>query len=275
MKFSRTLLLTACLILGFFSVSIAQVTIAPVAVFLDDQNRFGTMLVLNGSNQTQEITIDFPFGYPAMVSPGQNQMVYDNGDMAEKYSIEESVRVFPKNFTLPPGERQVVRLTLRPQNREAGTYWTRIRTTSTPQQPPIGEAEQGVTAQITYKFQQITTLFYKTGNVDTGLKITSTSHQQRADTTLLNVEVSRTGNSPFIGTLDLTITDANGKEVLNRTGTISIYFDLGRQFKFTKSELPAGSYTAEFRFSTQRNDISSENLIQTSDVTGTYRFTVR
>ncbi len=253
-----------------------QITIAPIMLFMDDQNRFGTLLILNGSDQAQEISIDFPFGYPTTDAEGGIKMVYDDGASADKFGISNDIRGFPRSFVLQPGQRQVVRLTVRPEKTEAGMYWTRARITSIPQAPPIGEvSEESITAQITYKFEQVTTIFYKHGAVTTGLNMINLSVEQPGDAIKLISDVQRTGNAPFLGSIILTISNSTGDILVQKKSSTSVYFDFRQVFSIDKNELSAGNYTAQIKYISERPDIPGPDLVQTEPLTQSVNFTVK
>lgn len=251
----------------------AQITIAPTMVFIDQQNRFGNFLVLNGSDQAQEVSIEFPFGYPATNAEGEVQMIYDDSTKAEQFGISNLVKGFPQSFVLQPGQRQVVRLTVRPEDFSDGTYWTRIKVTSNAQNPPIGEeTDDEITAQITYKFEQITTLFYKHGETNTGIKINDFTHRKSDNSITFLADVSRSGNSPFLGSINLNILDSEGNTLLTRSAATSIYFDYRQTFDIPKDSLDEGKYTAEISFESQRPDVARENIIQMEPVSNSISF---
>lgn len=230
--------------------------------------------MLNGSDQPQEVSIEFPFGYPVTTDKGNLEMVYDDSAMAEKFGISELVRGFPQNFVLQPGQRQTIRMTVRPKDFADGTYWTRIKTTSNAQNPPVGEeSEDGITARITYKFEQITTLFYKHGDVNTGIDINNFSVQDSSSSLHFVADVDRTGNSPFLGSILLTVTDENGNTVVEKKTSTSVYFNYRQIFKVDKESIEDGSYEATVTFKTQRPDVPSDNLIQMDPVSKSVSFT--
>lgn len=255
--------------------AVAQITIAPIMLFLDEQNRFGTLTVMNGSEQVQEVSIEFPFGYPVTTEEGNIEMVYNDSTTAEEWGISEAIRGFPQNFTLQPGQRQVVRLTIRPREFQDGMYWSRIRTTSSPQSPPVGEtSEDEITTQITYKFEQITTVFYKHGDVNTGLDIKNINAEQNSDTVEIITDVTRTGNAPFLGSIELTVRDSQGNIVNEQRTSTSIYFDYRQVFELNGSDLSPGNYEAEIAFISERNDVPRSDLVQMDPITRSTNFTV-
>lgn len=252
----------------------AQITIAPTMVFIDQQNRFGSFLVLNGSEEAQEVSIEFPFGYPVTSQDGNIDMVYDDSAAADRYGISDVVRGFPQNFVLQPGERQTVRLTIRPKDFTDGTYWTRIKTTSNAQEPPVGAAsEDEITAQITYEFEQVTTLFYKHGDTNTGIDINEFVAQDTGENIEFVVDVSRTGNSPFLGSIILELTDTEGNLSAEKLASTSIYYDYRQIFVIPKSDLKDGTYNASVTFETRRPDVAREDIVQMEPVSRSISYT--
>lgn len=256
----------------------SQISIAPTTLFIDDQNRFATMLVLNGSDQQQEVSIEFDFGYLRADSAGNTQMTYEDSVAEGEYSIADRILGFPRSFTLQPNQRQVVRLTVRNTgDLPDGTYWTRIRTISNPVSPSIDQqTEEGINAQINFRFEQITSAFYKKGDVSTGLEITNSRVEvdRESDTGTIFTDVSQTGNSPYIGQLNLRILDTDGTVVTESRTSVAIFFDTRRQFQFDASEMPPGSYTAELTFETSRPTIENEQLVQANPITYRTEFQV-
>ena len=257
----------------FAKTTSAQITIAPTMLFIDEENRFGSFLVLNGSDQPQEVSIEFPFGYPVTNENGNIQMIYDDSVTAQEFGISDRVRGFPQNFILEPGQRQVVRLTIRPKNFSDAMYWTRIRTTSNPQSAAIGDTTTGqITAQITYELEQVTTLFYKKGDLNTGIEIQSFIHEETDSTVKFIADVSRTGNSPFIGSIFLKITDDEGTLVTEKMVSTSVYFDFRQIFEVPRTQLSNGSYSAEIIFKSERPDIPKGKLVPMEPISKSISF---
>lgn len=257
--------------------TIAQITIAPTSLFMDDQSRFGTMMVLNGSEQAYEVSIGFQFGYLGADNEGNSVMIYDDEQAKENYSIADRIRGFPRSFTLQPGQRQVVRLAV--MNTAAfsdGTYWTRVKITSNPLSPPLeSQAEQGVTAQINFRFEQVTSAFFKKGDVTTGLEIQNLNVYTENGRGYISSNIRQTGNSPYIGRVHIRILNQSGTVQLERRQSVALYFDNIRRFEFDASQLPPGQYTAQLTFETRRNDMSISDLVQAEPVTKQLTFRIR
>lgn len=267
--------LLGCLMLPL--ASLAQITIAPTSLYMDDRERFVTMLVLNGSDQAQEVSIDFEFGYLGADEEGNTRMVYNDEEAEGQYSIADRIRAFPRTFTLQPDQRQTVRMTVRNTgDLSEGTYWTRVRTESNPLSPPIEQqAEGGVAARINFTVEQVTAAFLKKGDVSTGLQVDglAVSVDENGRGTI-SADLEQTGNSPFIGQMNLRILDHQNEPVAEGRNTVAIYFDTKRNFNFDAADLSSGAYTAELTFETRRNDVSADDLVQGENVTETVEFRI-
>jgi len=276
-KLLKTLICTFILGLCFVPVK-GQITIAPTNLFIDDGSRFGTYLVINGSNEAQEVSVEFIFGYSKTDKDGNRSTIYEDPEIEERYSAHNWVRAFPRNFTIAPGERQVVRLRLTPPGSlENGTYWARIKTTSAAQSTPIEvQNTESVSARVDINIEQITGLYYKHGEVNTGIEITGIRTKLSEDgyVTVLT-DLLRTGNSPFLGSITLEIKDAGGNVVAESFVSTTIYFDGTHRQEVDISELEPGIYTAQVSFESQRNDVSSNDIVQMEPVSSSTQFTIR
>lgn len=259
-----------CLVLVLMSAdfALAQVTISPTAVFIS-RDRFGSFVVINNSTTAQEVTIDFVQTYPASDSLG-NVTVRDANEKAAEFKlISDWIRSFPRTFVLEPSQRQTVRLTVRPTNTlEDGTYWTRLKVTSNPRSAEIGETEtQQVSTNITIRFEQIISGFYKVGTVRTGIQVTGVSAVQTQNARLLVYEYTMSGNSPFIGTIEMDLLDRNGRSVHKGRVITSLYDNGARNFDLPTEGVPAGEYTAVISFTASRPDIPNADVIPMDPVT--------
>ena len=254
----------------------AQVSISPTSLFFDSNQKFATLLVMNGTDKKQEVFLEFPFGYPDAGTDGNLAMVYDNPEMAKNYSIEENVKGFPRNFILEPGQRQTIRLTVRPGSQlKEGVYWTRIKTISNPESPPVGAAaEDKINPQITFKFEQVTTLFYKVGKATTGLNIEDARIDLGENKAALITDVTLVGNSPYLGSMNLEVKDDAGQTVFTDQVFVSIYVDDARRIEFDASDLSSGDYMATLTFKTERADIPQDDIIQAPPVSKQIQFSI-
>jgi P pilus assembly chaperone PapD len=267
------------LIAGMFTMGVesakSQISIAPTAVFMSDRSPFANVIVSNGSETAQEITIGFRFGYSISDKEGNISMLYDTTGHAS--SLTNNVNAFPRHFVLQPGQRQTVRLAARGYGqKDDGTYWSRVNILASPLSPPI-EADMGneaVAARININFEQVIPAFFKKGDVSTGLEVGDIRFTRESDRGTFLIEAERTGNSPYIGSTYVSIRDQRDEIIMEQDVSFSTYFDINRRINLDMSELTPGTYTADFHFRTTRRDISSSNLIQADPFTISKEFSI-
>jgi hypothetical protein len=264
---------TGLLLLLVAQASFAQVTISPTQVFLDPNTKVGNFYVSNPSGSAIEVRLTFEFAYPVTDENGNISFINDNADVEAQKSLVPYLRAFPTTFVLQPDQRQTIRLVGRlPNNLDDGLFWSRMRVSSNQLTPPIGEVtDGGVTAQVSFQFDQVTGVFVQNGNSATGITIHGTEAQQADGRLTILTDVERTGNSPFLGSVVTRILDSANNVVDERRSSTSVYFRINQRVEF--DAISPGTYTIETTFESQRNDISSQNLLQIPSVTD--RTTVR
>ncbi len=273
----RLLLMLLGLVLPGLAINLnAQVSIAPSTVFINDQTNIGTLYVSNRSDEPQEVTIDFAFGYPSSDAEGNLVMNYEDSVAFAQYAINDWIRVFPRSFVLGPRQQQTVRFQVRPQPQAAdGVYWTRVKILANPQSADIDlAAEEGITTRITFRFEQIIGAFYRKGNATTGLNITNVEVRKEDSRIVLLPHLQRTGNAPFIGSVYARMYDSMGNMVKERQSTTTAYFEEVRRFDIDTEGLAPGEYRVELTFATRRGDMSPTDLVQAPEITETVRVTI-
>ncbi len=270
------LLVSATLLIASVKPATAQVAIAPSTVFISDQTNIGTLYVSNRSDEPQEVSIEFAFGYPSSDHDGNLIMNYEDSAAFAKHAINERIRAFPRSFVLGPRQQQTVRFQVRPQpGAEEGVYWTRVKILANPQTPEIDmPAEEGITTRITFRFEQVIAAFYRQGNATTGLNIKEVEVRQDNDRLILLPNLERTGNAPFIGSMFAKMYDADGNMVKERQSTTTAYFSEVRRIELDTSDIEPGDYRVELTFETRRGDISPTDLVQAPPITNVVEVTV-
>lgn len=247
-----------------FSSTRAQVVVAPTILFMGDQDRFGTFIVMNRSNVPQEISISFRFGFPDSDPAGNIFMQYNDSAMARAHSCQPWLKGFPQKFIINPGQQQVVRLLASPpSDLTDGEYWTRLVTSSTPQSTVIDTVRTGITANITFVLQQVTTVVYKRGHVVTNVTLPDVRVAPDSASMSIFATVRREGNAPFFGKISVTVKDRVGNSIFNQDELIAVYNDsMLIRFPVPLSSLPEGTYTIDVTLSSERTDISEDNLLK-------------
>lgn len=253
----------------------AQVSVAPVALFMDDVNRFGTFYVSNQATQPQEVELTYQFGYPVSDSLGNIGMQYADSAAAERYSLAPYLRSFPRQFVLAPGESQVVRLTARlPQDRPQGLYWTRLITTSTPQAALVDTTTTGVQAQIVFRVQQVTAVFYKRGNPATSLALRDLTAQADTGYVFVSAHFDQGGEAPFLGRATIQVKDDRGRLVQEYQESVSAYFTVWRRFSINVPDDLKGAYTATVTVTAERSDVPVEYQTRIPVITESVQFNI-
>lgn len=122
----------------------------------------------------------------------------------------------------------------------------------------------------------MTGLFYKTGEVTTGIEIVEI-RPQSPEQNILDVltDFRRTGNSPFLGTITTQLLNQNGEVLTQRSLATSYYFDGTTKQTLDISGIAPGEYSIRVTFIANRSDIPNRDLIPMDPVSRTIPFTIR
>jgi hypothetical protein len=253
----------------------AQVVVAPPAVVLTERDPFGTYLVINQSPEPQEVRIDFRFGYPVADSMGGISMAYGDSLPLAEWSLAPHVRAFPRQFVLQPGAQQVVRITGRPgADLPDGTYWARIVTAATPRLAAPDPALAGVRAQVVFELEQITSLMYRKGQTNTAVTVEALRIVMDDAHVGVLAQLAPGGNSPFLGEARVLVRDAAGTVRAEERDVFALYVPMTRLLLFDRTRLPAGEYTAELVVTSDRTDLTREQLLRIDPVRQDFRFRI-
>ncbi len=272
----KKILFSFSLILLFSSkLLFSQVIISPYIVYMDEQNRYGSMIVQNESFDPYEITISFIFGYPVSDSLGNRTMEYIRNETDNLPSINSWIKAYPKKFVLNPKERQTIRLMVKPPpNIKQGTYWTRIVTSSTLVESNVDSSKGGVSARLKFVLNQVTTAIYRKGTANTKLNIEGMKiYQDSKNTNQLLFSLKREGNSPFFGYVNLKVYDSSGKVIKEEKDYMSIYFDMVKNYVLPSDVFVPGNYKAEIEIEfNEKEDIPESKLEPIPKVIKSFEF---
>lgn len=257
----------------------SQVTIVPTNLFIDNHTHFASLQIKNTSSQTQEVSIKFKFGFPVTDSLGNIRMDYHDSIAAAKYSMAQWIHAFPRSFTLRPNGSQLVRLLIRtPENLPDRMYWTRIQTISAPQTPLIGKkSRNSVSAQISFKFNQVTSAYLKIGRPSTGINIQSFRYKEDGDQLFTYIKAKRLGNAPFLGSIYVRLYKKGQKNPVAGTYMLtSLFFDQTSRITLNNiNKLTPGNYIAKISFISRRGDIDPKELVHMQAVSKKFNVTLQ
>ncbi|MFH0991048.1 MAG: hypothetical protein V1799_13650 [bacterium] len=271
----RCLMFTA-LVLIIVMNSFAQITIAPTLVMMSDKNPYGIFFVANETTTAQEVTVTFRFGYPTSDTLGNGYMQYVDSLAERQYSINTWIRAFPQRFVVQPNQRQMIRIVARPPRQiQPGLYWTRIIVGSQPASTRIDTLTAGISTQITFRLEQITTAAYKRGTVQTELSLGDFQVLQDTGAVHILVPIKRLQNSPFYGTISLRVLDSTGKVVAEDFEVSSVYFNYTKRFSIPRGKFVGKEFEAELKIISERSDIPKQDVPQIAPLTKKIKFTLQ
>lgn len=262
-------LLIAALLLFFALPLHAQISISPTVIFIHDNSNVATLYIANRSDETQEVAISARFGYPDSDEDGNLVMNYADEEAEAAYGLTERLRVFPRSVRLEPGSQQMVRIQVLPESgRPDGLYWTRLSIISNTVTPDLDqERTEGIGTRISYRFDQNIGVYYRRGEVGTGLNVLSVGTERDGDELTLKPVLQRTGNSPYMGSMSAVLYNSAGQPVRESQQTFTAFFTQTRPIQIDVSGLPPGNYSVEIRFETRRRDIRPEDIVGAPAIT--------
>src|SRR3989442_669802 len=152
------------------------VVIAPHAVFIDGRARSGSVLLYNPNTEPVEVSISLVFGYPVTDSAGRIVLrTIDRPDSTMR-SAADWIQAFPRRLTVPPLERQTIRLLASPPaGLSDGEYWARLVIAAKGGQVPVtGVADTAaVKVGLTLEVRTIIGVYYRQGAVRTGVPMSN------------------------------------------------------------------------------------------------------
>jgi P pilus assembly chaperone PapD len=264
-----------CFILLLFRISLqsgsAQVSLAPIALFIPDKTNVTSLYVNNNSQAAQEVSVSFEFAYPGSDALGNMIPVNNDSVSAIRYDLMANIRVFPRQFLMQPGGQQVIRLQVRPmQSKPDGVYWSRVIVSSQSAAKDIDtmKVSEGIVTKINYVFRQNIPVFYLKGKLNTGLTPGTVTTSMENGKLIAISRLTPTGNAPYNGSVTARLLNSAGKEVAASQQTVVAYFEVLRRIELTlpKEGLNFGKYTLEFTYETKRIDISPSDLVQAKPV---------
>jgi P pilus assembly chaperone PapD len=273
---SRSLRLSALLIsapvvgtLRSTPVQAQGVMIAPHVVYMDHRTRSGSLTLYNPGNDPVEVSIETFFGYPVTDSTGGFELRTVEHPDSTMPSAAGWVQAYPRRMTVPPQQRQTVRLLGRPPaNLADGEYWARLIVTAKGGQVPVtglGDST-GITVGLTLEVRTILPVLYRKGPVTTGVAVSGLRASVQGDSLVVRARMVRTGSAAFVGTVHGALVDVSGNVVARFSFPQAVYFDMEPRFTTAVAGLPRGQYRLRFEATSERQDLPSEVILPMAPV---------
>lgn len=243
----------------------SQVSLAPTALFVHERTGLGEIYLTNQSDHPQEINVRFVFHYPSSDSTGHIFMIPGSPEVDRTHGLSGYIRAFPRRLVIPPNSSQTILVQVTPMpDRSDGMYFTRLILASNAVMPDVASTLEGgaIGVRINYVLEQSIPVFYRKGANETGVHIHDVAVDLNAERLLLVPRLSRTGNSPYMGTMRADLYNVAGEKVADTSSPASLYFDEWRRMVLPVADLPKGRYRVDLRFETQRNDMASGDVVQ-------------
>lgn len=245
------------------------VLIAPHAVFIDGRARSGSVLLYNPNTEPVEVSISLLFGYPVTDSAGRILLrTIDHPDSTMR-SAADWIRAFPRRLTVPPLERQTIRLLATPPpGLGEGEYWARLVIAAKGGQLPVtGVADTAaVKVGLTLEVRTIIGVYYRSGAVRTGVAISNLRTAVAGDSLMVWSRLEQQGNAAYIGTVQGTLVDSGGVVRGEFKAPIGVYYTMEPRYAMPIGALPAGRYRLRLSLTTEREDLGPEVLLPSPTV---------
>ncbi len=245
----------AALMLAVLAGPLFSVSVSPMAVYLSNRSRTGEMTLYNAGTKPEEIRIEFAFGYPQTDGDGNVTVPLSAEAPAGEPSAVPWLSVFPRRMVLEPGQRQVVRILARPPAGLAeGEYWARALIRSRGGQPAIESQSGDVGVQIDVETVVVVAVNYRNGDVRTGVAVSHARASQVGDSTVVRLEVQRTGNAAFLGRLLVEALDERNDVVASAERVLAVYHSMSPRVALS---VPPGGppVTIRYTLDTDRDDL--------------------
>lgn len=231
----------------------ARVDILPRKIVLNDRQRSADLTLLNLGDKPGVVRITL-ISY-AMGEDGNYKEL--DVPLNPAFDPETLVRISPKQFTLPAGGRQKVRLSIqRPAELPDGEYRFHVKALSYDEEDfSVRRAPvKGNTTMIKTNIAVAIPVVVRKGELTTGAKIGNISYLSAEQTETkqpsLKMDVQRTGTAGTMGTLRA-YTDADGPREIGVLNNVNVFSEIkSRSVIMPLKEVPVGNirlqYTNDF-----------------------------
>lgn len=256
--------LWAALLLCAVRLHAQGVVIAPHAVFIDARTRSAAVLLYNPNAQPVEVAIAFFFGYPTTDSAGS--IVVRTVDHPDSTSPSAAgwIQAFPRRLTVPPLERQTIRLLATPPGGLAdGEYWARLVISAKGGPVPVtGVADTArVKVGLTLEVRTIIGVSYRKGAVHTGVTLSGLRTAVVGDSLAVRVRLTQQGNAAYIGSAHAVLVDSASKTVSEIKAPIGVYYTMEPRYALPIGALAPGRYRLRLELGTEREDLAPELVL--------------
>lgn len=263
----------------FGSRSYAQAKMAPIALYMSDNNKTGRIVVRNTSATPIEVNVDLLFGYPTTDEEGNVYLKKFKEAPENEPSATNWIRIYPRHIVIPSRQQQTIRFAARPPaDLPDGEYWARpaVSVRKMGGETNLGSSKQkDVSANLHIIQRTILSLNYRHGSVRTGIKIENLSSRHRKNTLYVATDLEREGNAAFLGHVDIGLLDSSGRRIKHHRQEIAVYHTQQRQFEFNTEGLAPGKYTIELSLDSKERHREKKEILNTRRAQKTATVTIK
>ena len=252
------------------------ILVAPHALFIMHEEQTGEVYLVNQGDVAEEVSVDLRYGYPATDSLGNIGIRFVDAPGPDDPSAAAWLRAFPRRARVEPGRRQRVRVQASPPaDLPDGEYWARLIVTSrTVEDSAPAVVDTAVRAGVTIELRTITSVTYRKGAVQTGVRLDDFQATAYGDSVVAWVDLAREGNAAFLGSIRFDLL-SNEDAVLQSWSTpIAVYVTQHRRFAFPLNGNASGYHRLRVYVSTEREDIDAQYVLPATPVERTVSLTV-
>jgi P pilus assembly chaperone PapD len=261
------------------STALAQgVIVAPHAVYMDHATRSGSITLFNPGDQPVEVSVSFGFGYPTTDSAGAVSLDLTDDVPAGQPGATTWLQAFPRRATVPPHERQTVRiLATPPAGLPDGEYWARLTVGAKGGQVAVAGVTDtaAVKVGLSLEVRTVLAVVYRKGALTTGLTLDRISASYANDSVGVRVPLTRTGTAAYLGTVHASVVDARGEAKGEEELPVAVYYALDPRIAVAAGSLAPGTYKVRVSVSTDRTDLPPKVPLPAPPVRDSVEFTVR
>ncbi|HEX8317299.1 hypothetical protein [Longimicrobium sp.] len=248
----------------------AAVSVSPIALYLDQTTRTGTLTLYNSGTLPEEVEIGFAFGYPVSDSAGNVSVPLFDTAAAGEPSAVEWMRAFPRRLRLEAGQRQVVRVMAQPPAGLAnGEYWARVLVRSRGGQPPIEQTQGAVTLQLNVETVVVAAAVYRNGPVTTAVGVQAPVAVRTPEGVRLQLDLARQGSAAYLGRIRAELLAPGGDVVAEASDEIAIYHQMRRRLVIPFTGTLGAGYRVRYTVETERPDLPPGGVLKAPNVSAT------
>lgn len=272
----RTLVAILAAIIAVGSSAIAQIEVAPTRVMLTMRERSREVNVSNTTDGPMEVDIRLGFKLISTDSLGMQGLDSVGTPEGRQKSCENWLKIFPRRFTLAPRSSRVIRVLVTiPDGVSDGEYWARLIVGGVPvagSVPVDGDSTEGIQTNLMMRLELDLPVIVRKGDVSTGIAFDALQLRKGDGEILGLLDMNRTGNSAYRGTLDVTLRSAAGKEVATIQDQYTAEFGFRKALHFPP--LPDGDYLLTIESQSVKKGSAVDAVIPAEPVRKDYAFTV-